>query len=74
MLKRLISICAISAVDDSVQSRNLFIPFLYYAASNAIFVMFGAILVTYIEVTCPLVPHHSHSYVNAVNLFTPFKF
>lgn len=37
-------------MDDSVQNEDLFKPFLFYAMVNAGFVIFGATLVTYIEV------------------------
>lgn len=37
-------------MDDSVENEDLFKPFLFYAAVNAGFVIFGASLVTYVEV------------------------
>lgn len=39
------------AVDDNVQNGDLSIPFVYYAAANAVIVIFGATLVTYVEVS-----------------------
>lgn len=39
-----------TAVDDNVMKGDLFIPYMYYLLTNAIPVMIGSFLVTFIEV------------------------
>lgn len=39
-----------TAVDENVLNGDLFVPYLYYLLTNAVPVMIGAFLVTFIEV------------------------
>lgn len=40
----------IAVVDHNVLNGNLYVPYLYYALTNAVPVAFGAFLVAYVEV------------------------